>query len=119
MPYFETVWSFSTARFNLYLEAAPEPDPDLSWDDTGETQENIADGTWTNYLFRVRLEMDGIEIATDYLGNSIYANASDFRDHLGIKKLGENYGSYFAGMVRHVCIEARQIIRNNPKLRSA
>ena len=119
MPYFETVWSFSTARFTLFLEAAIEPDPDISWDDTGETQENIALGTWTNYLFRVRLEMDGIEIATDYLGNSIHANASEFRDHIGIKKLGENYGSYFSDMVRQVCSEARQIIRNNPKLRAA
>jgi hypothetical protein len=41
-------------------------------------------------------------VASEYLGNSVYANPADFRDHVGIKATHPGCGSYFADMVREV-----------------
>lgn len=108
----DLVWSFDTKNFSVRLECRPEDWPDLSWDETGETQAKIESGEWGNYVFSVRVLYKGTELAADYLGNSIYADPKDFRDHLGLaaksRADGCNYGSYFTDMVRTAIAEARQ-----------
>lgn len=108
--HFDTVWSFSTRNLRVELQCIEEPDPDLSWADA-ETMANIESGFWASYLFRVRIthKTTGAQLGTDYLGNSVYENPRDFRDHIGNQG---RHGSYFRDMVTQACQEARQTLRN-------
>mgnify|MGYP001489699915 CR=1 FL=1 len=121
--HWENVWSFRTANLVVDLDCTEEPHPDLSWDDTGEVRQKLADGEWTNFLFRVRVTWQGVELGVDHLGNSIHARASDFRDHLGIaaksRADGCRYGSYFSDMVHEAIASARATLRCMPKVRQA
>lgn len=114
MTHFETIWRFETARFTVTLDVAPEDQPDLSFDDTGETQDKVARGIWGVYLFRTRVLLDGREIGCDYLGHSIYENPSEFRDHIGARG---KYGSYFTDMIHSAIGEARKAICEAPRVR--
>ena len=116
MHQFETIWSFKTENFRVTLSAMPEENPDLSWDDTGEAREKIEDGTWQCVCFRVRVLHRGEELGSSYLGESIYADLSDFRtEHIGLaiksRADGRNYGAYFPGMVKEAIAEARNALR--------
>jgi hypothetical protein len=107
------IWTFATRNFTVDLSWDYESAPDLSWDETGETAEKIESGEWTNATFHVRvLGPTGDELASDYLGNSIYADVRDFRtEHLGLAAKGRadgcTYGAYFPDMVRQAISEAR------------
>jgi hypothetical protein len=57
----------------------------------------------------------GQEVGADYLGQSIYENVSDFRDHIGMNTRG--HGSYFSDMVRGAVAEARKNLADRPRLR--
>ena len=115
MNSFDTLWTFNTKRFSVVLECELEQDADISWDDTGEVAEKLESGEWTNFCFRVRVLFDGNDIACNYLGNSIYADPADFRDHIGSKG---KWGSYFSDMVHQSIDEARKYLGNVPKLRA-
>lgn len=117
------VWKFETARFAVSLDWQYEESPDLSWDDEGDTIAKLESGELGNFTFRVCVTCDGREVGSDYLGNSIYADPADFRDHLGLaaksRADGCNYGSYFTDMVSQAISEARQALCNVPRLRCA
>jgi hypothetical protein len=117
------VWKFETARFAVSLDWEYEESPDLSWDETGETQDKIESGEWGCFTFRVRVTCDGREVGTDYLGNSIYADPKEFRDHLGLaakcRADGRRYGSYFSDMVGNAILETRRALCDVPRLRCA
>jgi hypothetical protein len=116
----ETIWQFKTRRFRVVLAWEWEDYPDISWDDTGEVRAKLESGEWGNYAFSVKVYCDGREIAADYLGNSIYADPKEFRDHFGRKKNGvSQYGSYFSDMVFEAISEARKALSNVPRLRNA
>lgn len=107
------IWQFKTRNFRVVLSAETEQDPDLSWDETGEVSAKLESGEWGNYCFAVRVYgPHGEELAADYLGNSIYADPAEFRDHIGLaakaRADGRNYGSYFLDMVRTTIEEARE-----------
>ena len=114
--YWYNVWKFRTAQFTVTLDCTEETDPDLSWDETGETAEKIANGEWYNLTFRVCVKWNGAEMGVAYLGNSIYANPEDFRDHIGMN--GKGYGSYFSDMVREAIEKARRYMSQMPRLRT-
>lgn len=107
------IYRFKTRNFLLVVDAVEETDPDLSWDETGETREKLERGDYLMFAARVRVieRNTGAELAADYLGNCIYETPAAFMDHRGIKekarKDGRNYGSYFTDMVRQACKEAR------------
>ena len=102
------LWKFRTRNFKVTLDCEYESYPDLSWDDTGEVQEKLASGEWGNYVFRVAVYGPiGELLAFDYLGNSIYADPADFRDHIGA---AGKYGSYFTDMVHSVISDARKAL---------
>jgi len=123
MQHWTTIRSFRTARFNVTCDWTYEDCPDVSWADA-ETLAKLESGEYVNATFRVRVMYDGREIAADYLGNSVYANPSDFaREHIGIKPKcradGMNYGTYFSGMMHEAISAARKALCNTPRVRCA
>lgn len=117
----KTLWQFRTARFCVTWDISPSSYPDLSWDDTGEVREKLTSGEWVAFDSQMTVTFDGVEIGTDYLGESIYANPADFRDHFGIRvksrEHGCTYGSYFSDMVREAIREARAHFSKMPRMR--
>lgn len=114
--HWETMWSFKTARFVVSWEVTPDPDCDLSFDDTGEVRENIESGLWECFGSRVRVTLDGVTIGQDDLWGSIYEHPKDFRDHFGMNTKG--HGSYFSDMVREAVGHARVYLAGVPTLRT-
>jgi hypothetical protein len=98
-------------------EVESERDPDLSWADE-ETLDKLYRGVYENVCFAVKVYFDDEEIAADYLGNSVYANVSDFiREHrcpdpayrntLAQREAKRVICTYFPDMVRQAIKEAR------------
>lgn len=113
MQTLENIYTFNTRNFTVTVDAMEEPYPDLSWDETGETQRMIERGDWLCFAVKTTLSFRGMEIAEDYLGNCIHENTRDFRDHFGMK--GKGHGSYFSDMIRSVISEGRNTLALIPK----
>ncbi len=112
----ENIYKFKTRNFTIRVDAVEETNPDFSFDDSDETLNGIENGELTCFAVRASVSFRGSVVGTDYLGNCIYQNFRDFRDHLGIKKHA-NCGSYFADMIRESIREARKTLSEMPKLR--
>ena len=110
----DVLWRFTTGEFTVVVDAIDEDYPDLSWDQTGEVREKINSGEYVVFCARARLLWNGIELATDYLGDCIYSNPKEFVNHRGTRG---QYGSYFKVMVSNVITEGRKALCNVPKLR--
>jgi hypothetical protein len=110
------IWEFKTANFKVVVSAETEHCIDLSWDESGEATHRIETGEWEVFCATVRVFYRGAEMATEYLGNCIYADPKDFRDHVGSKG---KWGSYFTQMVKDAIHETRQNLLNAPRLRAA
>lgn len=108
----ERVWTFRTANFEVFCEALPEVDQDLSWADE-ETLEKIDSGEYVNICWHVGVIYHGKEIGSDFLGNSVYENPGDFvRHHLEAARAGhKNAGGYFPDMVKTAIGEARDFLK--------
>lgn len=123
----ETLWTFKTRNFRITLTAEPEDDLDLSWCETGETGEKLESGEWVAFCAKVAVYLNGAEIAADYLGQCIYANAADFatghRDpdpmNRNCSLNDRNICHYFPDMVATAISEARDYLRNIPDTRAA
>jgi hypothetical protein len=107
------IWRFETANLVVTVDAYEEDSPDFSFDTTGEIRRKVAEGDMTCFRTEVCVsDHDGNELATVHLGDSIYEDPKDFRDHIGLKiksrEDGRDYGSYFSQMVREACQEARE-----------
>lgn len=108
----QQMWKFATKDFRVQWDIHPCDDLDLSWDETGETARNLDSGLWSAFDSEIRVFYRGREIASQYLGQSIYENPADFRDHVGSRGA---YGSYFTDMVKTAIAEARQQMREEAK----
>jgi hypothetical protein len=111
------MWKFTIGRFTIRAEIMPDDDLDLSWDETGETRANLESGFWEAFITKVSVELNGAEIAADWLGGSIYENPSDFfTEHYGLahfnRLTGAHCGAYFPDMVRAAISGARQWMRD-------
>ena len=113
----DIVWQFKTRNFTVQWLISPCDDLDLSWCETGETRENIESGLWTAFDSEMRVLFRGVEIGAACLGQSIYENPADFRDHIGMNAKG--HGSYFSDTVREAISEARKTLANMPEMRAA
>lgn len=124
---YETIWERKTPNFRVALEAAPDDDFVLDFEDPdGSTADNLASGLWTAFQFKVAVyDADGREIGADYLGGSIYENASEFIDHRLVGRSNREYaakgergrcGSYFTDMLHTAIAEARKAY-NEPRAR--
>lgn len=112
------IWQFKTKHFIVRMSCEYDQDTvDLSWDDTGEVAEKLADGEWAVYTFHAEVieRATGNTIGEDYLGGSIYGDPEDFRDHVGSQG---KHGSYFTDMIREAIREARKTYATErPRLR--
>ena len=122
----EKMWSFKRANFTItwYIE---EDDLDTSYMDRDlarKCREKVSSGESQCFssIFEVKHNATGLVLAESYLGNSIYEDPKDFRNHFGMNAKG--HGSYFSDYIREAIRDARerfpvlqaQIAR--PKLRS-
>ncbi len=119
------LWKFNTANFSVSVTTADEPlesDRYMDKDCAAECRANVKSGKWKCFSVCARVVHvpTGVVLASDYLGQCIYADRKDFRDHIGIEEKSRRdciaYGSYFSGMVRTVCREARKTLVSNRAL---
>lgn len=131
-----TVWKFKTRHFTIRLNIDEEQGYRYDGDDEdGEIQRKIDDGEYVAFTSCVSVEMNGQEIASDYLGGSVYGEDSysefwtshrspDFMNRncsLMREAKGQNamIGHYFPDMVRRAIADARKYISDIPTLRKA
>ena len=111
------MWEFRTKKFlvSWKIEKTKPDLRDMEPEYALECKRRVASGEWTCFDSRVLViylpTME--ELGTGYLGQSIYANPSEFRDHFGCA--GKGHGSYFLDMVRESVRLARM---NYPVLRA-
>ncbi|UVK46767.1 hypothetical protein BPNPMPFG_002475 [Mesorhizobium sp. AR07] len=69
-----TVWCFTTSRFRVLLQIEPDFNYRYDGDDLeGETQAALDSGEYVAFDSAVVVELDGVEIARDSLGGSVYS----------------------------------------------
>ena len=105
-------WQFETKNFRVVFESLPEYDLDLSWDETGETQEKLISGEYVAFVARVAVYYDGTCVGEDYLGQCIYEDPEQFMDHKGMNQA--KHGSYFSDMVSIAIANAREYLNTRP-----
>lgn len=118
------MFRFETANFIVRATIQQDYDLDLSWDEDGETRAKLESGEYQSFGTIVTVEHKGLELGSDSLWGSIYANPSDFfKEHVGLaaksRADGCNYGCYFPDMIREAIREARKSLATLPKLRAA
>lgn len=111
-----TIWKFETENFAVVMTAEEEHDLDLSWDDDGSVREGLESGEFVAFCAKCVVLFRGAEVGVDYLGNCVYRNFDEFRDHIGRNAKG--YGSYFSDMVREAIREARDTLTTVPRIRT-
>jgi len=103
------MWEFKTAQFRVVWSIYECEDLDLSWVENSSSIRTLIDnGTYTAFDSKVTVYYDNKEIGSDTLGQSIYENPADFRDHIGAQG---KHGSYFTDMIAIAIKEARQNMR--------
>ena len=112
MTHWENIWSFQTERFWVTCDVAPEDLDPAGQFDNAEDIEAIRSGAVDWFVARLRVTLDGAEIATEYLGGCAYRCAADFARK-------EHRDGYFRDMVRGACQQARRTLARAPKLRAA
>ena len=129
MSTYGIIRQFKTKNFTVIVDALPEDSLDLSWDDTGEVADKLDDGEYVAFCARVRVLYHGMELSSDYLGECIYFDISEFQNHRACGRQNREYaaqgkagrcGSYFSGMIHQAIREARVYFSNmrNAKLRA-
>jgi hypothetical protein len=78
------LWEFKTAQFAIVWKISPCDDLDLSWCETGETRANLESGLWQAFDSEIIVRWKGQTIGAAYLGQSIYKDPREFRDHIGM-----------------------------------
>jgi hypothetical protein len=129
-----TVWEFNTDRFSVSLQVEQDCGYQYDGDDEGgETQAALDSGEYVAFNSRVVVELDGVEIASDSLCGSVYADMEEFwtahRDPDPMNRncsiMRASRGSnvaichYFPDMVRIAIAEARTYLRSVPAMREA
>lgn len=105
------IYTFNTKHFVVRMSCDYDEDWDASFDETGETARKINTGEWSAYVFHAEVihHDTGAVLGEDYLGNSIYADPREFRDHIGARG---RWGSYFRSMISQACTEARRNLKS-------
>ena len=119
MAILANIRTFTTPNYRVAVDALPEHDLDLSWDESGQTARDLDAGRLVAFCARARVthRETGAELASDYLGGCIYKDFDAFMDHrvcgaenarLAAEGATGRCGSYFHDMIRTVCAEARE-----------
>lgn len=112
----QTIYTFNTKNFTIRMSCDYDQDWDASFDESGETAEKINSGEWGAYVFHAEVihRDTGAVLGEDYLGNSIYEDPRQFRDHIGARG---RWGSYFRDMISEACKEARRALASMQSVR--
>ena len=78
-----TIRQFHTENFRVVVEALPEDDLDLSFDDSGDIARKLDNGDLIAFVAHAYVEHKdtGTILGEDYLGGCIYKDFDDFADH--------------------------------------
>src|ERR1700688_5033456 len=81
--------TFETENFRVTVEALPEDDLDLSFDDSGEIARKLDTGDLIAFVAHAYVEYKptGATLGEDYLGGCIYKDFDDFADHRACGRL--------------------------------
>ena len=115
------VWLFQTKRFRISLEITQDHHYRYDGDDeSGEVQDKLDSGEYVAFDSKICVELDGEEIAADYLGASVYSRDTikDFwTAHRDSDPMNRNCSlnhsrivHYFPDMVAQAITEARERI---------
>jgi hypothetical protein len=130
-PYFETVWTFKTARFTVALELSEcQDDPADSFDDQRDV-DAIRNGLVEWFDAQVSVYLDKQCVGSDSLGGCSYTTMNEFwTAHRDPDPLNRNSSimraakgdnvcicHYFPSMVQQALTAARKNICNMPQLR--
>jgi len=106
------MWQFKTRNLTVrwLIESSTLDTQGLDAETAAEWRKNIRAGKWKcfNSDIQVVCNHTGVLLGESSLGNSVYANPADFRDHFGITAKG--FGSYFKQMVKEAVDQARERI---------
>ncbi len=111
MQHWDTIWSFQTERFRIMCDVTPEDTDPADCFDNDDDVEMVRSGAVDWFVARLRVTLDGAEIATAYLGACAYACAADFAR--------KDRNGYFRDMVRSAIADARRALADMPKMRRA
>lgn len=106
----KVMWTFKTKNFKVEWIIDPDEldtrhfDSDLA----KACKQKVRSGEWKCFMSEIRVSTryKNIHLASEYLGQSIYAKPEEFRDHFGMNIKG--HGSYFSQMVRDAIHNARK-----------
>lgn len=103
------MWSFKTENFEVVWSIEPERFDPYGMEPrfAEEIKKDIASKKMTCFNSEVKVvyRNTGQSLGEAYLGNSVYADPAEFRDHFGMTAGG--YGSYFRQMVEEAIKMAR------------
>jgi hypothetical protein len=113
------MWTFRTKRFAVKWTIEEQYGYQYDGDDDGSTQAALNDGSMVAFDSIMDVYLDGVLLASDFLGGSVYyaGQEASFRDHIGMNARG--HGSYFSDMVREAIREARAVLCKAPRVRCA
>ena len=103
------MWSFKTRHFTVewLIETERADYAYMEPETAAECRAKIRTGEWVCFTSIIRVVHRATKkvLSETSLGNSIYADPREFRDHFGMN--GKGYGSYFSDMVREAVRAAR------------
>ena len=104
------MWSFRTRHFtvNWFIQDDVLDTSFMEKSLAARCRRNVDSGKWQCFMSEIQVVHNGTGICLGEanLGNSIYKNPAEFRDHFGMNAKG--HGSYFSDMVREAIAEARE-----------
>lgn len=104
------MWSFKTKNFTVIWEIEPDVlnTQFMAKEVAEECRKNVRSRKWKCFMSTVRVieNISKITLGEAYLGNSVYENPAEFRDHFAMNQKG--HGSYFSQMVREAIAIARE-----------
>lgn len=128
------MFRFETANFVVRATISVDQDVDVSFDETSETRDKLDSGEWQAFGTIVTVSTKaGIELGSDSLWGSIYANPREFfSDYRGADPMNRNCSAmraargansvichYFPDMIREAIGAARKALADMPKVRTA
>lgn len=124
----QTMWQFNSGRFTIMAQIEPCDSLDLSWDESGETRDDLESGALEAFNTRVSVWLNGAIIGENWLCESIYSDPAEFfAGHRGADPMNRNCSimraawrgegnpdakvsicHYFPGMVQEAIADARR-----------